>query len=169
MTTPSTMAGGYVKSARSIGDLDRPKVTVATFPDYLSAQRAVDYLSDRRFPVERVSIVGTDLRLVEQVVGRFGRLRATLAGLGSGAWFGLLIGLLLGIFTDTATGWLGVILIAIAIGAVWGAIFGMIAHAVTGGQRDFASISTLAANQYAIMVDADHADTARDMLASAPK
>lgn len=169
MTRPSTLAGGYVKSARSSGDLDTPKVTVATFPDYRSAQRAVDYLSDRRFPVERVSIVGTGLRLVEQVVGRFGLLRATLAGLGSGAWFGLLIGLLLGIFTDTATGWLGVILVAIAIGAVWGAIFGLIAHALTGGQRDFASVSTLAANEYALMVDADHAQTARDMLASLPR
>ena len=30
--------------------------TVVTYPTYQQAQRAVDYLSDNRFPVERVSI-----------------------------------------------------------------------------------------------------------------
>ena len=39
--------------------------TVASFSSYRDAERAVDSLSDRRFPVERVAIVGRDLRLVE--------------------------------------------------------------------------------------------------------
>lgn len=77
---------------------ERPRVTIAVYPDYASAQRAVDYLSDRRFPVERTAIIGTDLRTVERVTGRMTVARAALLGLGAGAWFGLLIGLLFGIF-----------------------------------------------------------------------
>ena len=60
---PATPAAGAEVPAR-------PTVTVATYPDYASAQRAIDYLSDNQFPVELTSIVGTDLRLVETVVGR---------------------------------------------------------------------------------------------------
>ena len=48
-------------------------VTVATFGDYLTAQRAVDYLSDNKFPVHVVSIIGEDVRLVERVLGRCDR------------------------------------------------------------------------------------------------
>jgi hypothetical protein len=140
-----------------------PRSTVATFPDYASAQRAVDYLSDNRFPVERVAIVGTDLRLVERVLGRLTVARAALAGAGGGAWFGLLIGVLIALFAVRSWGWL--ILTAVVIGAVWGAVFGAIAHAMTGGRRDFASASTLEAREYAVTVDAEHADQARQMLA----
>ena len=44
--------------------------TVARFDDYQSAQRAVDRLSDDGFPVEKLDIVGSGLRLVERVTGR---------------------------------------------------------------------------------------------------
>ena len=139
-----------------------PTVAVATYPDYASAQRAVDYLSDNKFPVQRTAIVGTDLRLVENVLGRMTTARAALAGAASGAWFGLFIGLLFGLFSESA--WLAVLLTCILIGAVWGAIFGAIAHAMTGGRRDFSSRSTLAASQYAVTAEADVADEARQLL-----
>jgi hypothetical protein len=142
---------------------DRPTVTIAEFPDYASAQRAVDYLSDQRFPVDRVEIVGTDLRLVEQVLGRLTIGRAALAGAGTGAWFGLLIGILLGVFAVSA--WWRVILLAVIAGVAWGAVFGAIAHAFTGGRRDFSSTSMLQAEHYALVVDAEHADQAREVLA----
>lgn len=142
--------------------LTRPTVTVANFGDYASAQRAVDYLSDNQFPVEHTKIVGTDLRLVETVLGRMTTGRAALAGLGSGAWFGLLIGLLFGIFSVSA--WWRVLIAAVIIGALWGAVFGAFAHGMTGGRRDFTSRSTLQAGQYAVTVDAEFADEARTLL-----
>ena len=135
---------------------------LATYPDYASAQRAVDYLSDQKFPVERTAIIGTDLRLVEKVLGRMTVGRAALSGAAGGAWFGLFIGLLFGIFSNSS--WLAVLLVCILIGAVWGAIFGAIAHAMTGGRRDFTSRSSLQASQYAITVDAEVADEARQLL-----
>jgi hypothetical protein len=137
-------------------------VTVGSYPDYASAQRAVDYLSDNRFPVDRTSIVGTDLRLVENVLGRLTTLRAAGAGAAGGAWFGLLIGLFFGIFSRA--GWLAVLLVCVLIGALWGAVFGAIAHAATGGRRDFTSRSTLQAGQYAVLADLEVADEARALL-----
>lgn len=139
-----------------------PTVTVATFDDYPGAQRAVDFLADRGFPVGTVSIVGTDLRLVEKVLGRLTVLRATGAGALSGAWIGLLIGILLSIFTTRA--WFGVILLGIALGALWGAVFGAVAHAATGGRRDFTSVSRIDAAHYAVNVATDHAEEARRLL-----
>src|SRR5215213_8253073 len=136
-----------------------PTIAVATYPDYPSAQRAVDYLSDNKFPVERTAIIGTDLRLVESVLGRLTTGRAALAGAASGAWFGLFIGLLFGIFSNS--NWLAVLLVCIVIGAVWGAVFGAIAHAMTRGRRDFTSRSSLAASQYAVTAEAEVAEQAR--------
>jgi hypothetical protein len=139
-----------------------PTVTVATYPDYRLAQQAVDYLSDNQFPVEKTAIVGTDLRLVENVLGRMTTVRAALAGAASGAWFGLFIGLFIGIFSDS--NWFGLIFLGLLIGAAWGAIFGAIAQAMTGGRRDFSSRSSLQASQYAVVVEADAADGARQLL-----
>lgn len=47
--------------------LDRP--VVGSYPTYEGAQRAVDFLSDSKFPVERTAIIGSDLRMVETVLG----------------------------------------------------------------------------------------------------
>jgi hypothetical protein len=137
-------------------------VPVAHYDTYASAQRAVDHLSDRGFPVEEVTIVGTDLRLVENVLGRMTVARAAGTGAVSGAWFGLLIGLLLSIFATSR--WFVVLLVAIGIGAVWGAIFGAVAHAATGGRRDFTSARSLQASRYTLMVTAGHAEEARSHL-----
>ena len=142
--------------------LGKAMVTVASYPDYEAAQRAVDFLSDNKFPVEHTAIVGTGLSLVENVLGRMTTGKAALAGLASGAWFGLFIGLLLSIFTPRH--WLAPILAGLLIGAVWGAIFGAIAHAATRGRRDFTSRSSLQATEYAVSVETEHAEQARQLL-----
>jgi len=167
MSTPSSVPPGpagvpATPDSGPVPPAGRATVTLATYADYEPAQRAIDYLSDNGFPVERTSIVGTDLRLVERVTGRLTIARAALAGAASGAWFGLFIGLLLGFFSGRAF-W-AVMLVAVVIGAVWGAIFGAVAHAATGGRRDFTSRSSLQATQYAVTVDAEHANEARQLL-----
>jgi uncharacterized membrane protein len=79
---------------------DRPaRQVIATFDNHADAERAVDLLSDRHFPVERVAIVGRDLQLVEQVLGRMNWGLAALRGAGSGALVGALIGWIFGIFS----------------------------------------------------------------------
>jgi hypothetical protein len=168
MTTPSDSAvppqptGVPIAPAADAGKPFVPTVSVAAYPDYAQAQRAVDYLSDNKFPVERTSIVGTELRLVENVLGRLTTARAAGAGAASGAWFGLFIGLLLGIFSNS--NFLSTMFVGLLIGAVWGAAFGAIAQAATGGRRDFTSRSSLQASQYGVVVEADVAEEARALL-----
>ncbi|HET9677172.1 MAG TPA: general stress protein [Solirubrobacterales bacterium] len=79
----------------------RPRRAVASYATYAEAERAVDHLSDQKFPVERVSIVARDLKVVEQVTGRRGYLEAALHGLTSGALIGALIGWLFGSSTGS--------------------------------------------------------------------
>ncbi|RKR91488.1 hypothetical protein BDK92_5886 [Micromonospora pisi] len=159
---PMGPSGGISMPGDGGPEANRTTVTMASYPDYSGAQQAVDFLADNRFPVERTAIVGTNLALVETVLGRLTTARAALAGLATGAWFGLFIGLLFGIFT--VGNWWAVIVAGLLIGAAWGAIFGAIAHASTGGRRDFTSAATLRAREYAVTVDADLADQARNLL-----
>lgn len=138
--------------------------SVATFEDYAGAQRAVDALSDRGFPVERVAIVGTGLRYVEQVSGRLTTGRAALAGAGQGALVGLFVALLLGLFLTVEEAFLGVLAYSIALGLVIGAIFGAVGHAASGGKRDFSSVAQMQAERYDVQVDLELADRATSLL-----
>jgi hypothetical protein len=67
---------------------------IATFDNYADAERVVDYLSDQRFEVNRVAIVGRELEYLEQVLSRLNYGGAALRGAGSRAIVGALFGLL---------------------------------------------------------------------------
>ena len=136
---------------------------VARYDTYVEAERAVDQLSDSGFPVDEAEIVGRDLRLVEQITGRMTVGRATAAGAGTGAWFGLLVGFLLGLFA-VGPAWVGLIIAGLAIGAVWGALFGLVAQWAQRGRRDFSSQSGLVAARYDVTVSPAHAERARQLL-----
>lgn len=143
--------------------VDRP--VVGSYPTYEGAQRAVDFLSDSGFPVEHTAIIGSDLRMVETVLGRLTRGRAALAGAGSGAWFGLLVGLLLSLFAVSAHNILVLLLSGIVFGAVFGAVLGFIGHSLTGGRRDFASRSRIVAARYDVVAESHVAEEAKNLLA----
>lgn len=144
---------------------DDGKVALAAYPRYADAQAAVDALSDAKFPVERTSIVGRDLRMVETVTGRLNYGRAAAGGAAGGAWFGLLVGLFIAIFAaeDTAS-WFGLVLWGLVFGTLAGLVFSLVTYAMTGGRRDFVSVSSLIAGQYDVLVDAGSADEARRVL-----
>ena len=141
--------------------------TVAKFGSYGEAQRAVDRLSDDGFPVKQLDIVGSDLRLVEQVTGRLTKARAAGAGALRGIWIGLLIGILLGLFAP-GHAWLVMVATGIGLGALWGAAFGFAAHRATRNKRDFSSVRALAAAHHDLIArDTRYAETARAMLTNA--
>jgi hypothetical protein len=146
------------------GSVTSDLVPVASYSSYAEAQTAVDSLSDKGFAVEGTLIVGTGLKLVEQVLGRLTVIRAAGRGALAGAWFGLLIGLFFGIFSPGAATFLAIVLWALLWGTIAGAIFGAISHAMTRGQRDFVSMSQLAADRYDVMVPAASVDRARALL-----
>lgn len=141
---------------------------IGTYDDYADAQRAVDFLSDEKFPVEQVSIVGSDLKMVENVTGRLTRGRAALAGAGTGLWLGLFVGLLLSLFADSRTNTAALILSSALYGAIFGAVFGFVGHALTGGRRDFSSRSRIVSSRYEIVCKWNEADRAREVLSRLP-
>lgn len=137
---------------------------IASYATYLEAQKAVDYLSDNKFAVEYVTIVGTDLRMVERVMGRLTYGRVALAGLASGAWFGLFVGLLLYMFNSGG----GLMLAAIGLGAGFGLLFSVLSYSLTGGKRDFTSSSQIVASSYSLLCLAERAGDARRLLSQMP-
>jgi len=140
-------------------------VQVGSYENYQQAQRAVDFLSDEKFPVENVTIIGSDLRMIERVTGRLNWGRAIAAGAASGAWFGLFVGLLLGIFAVNGSSWLASVITGLLIGLVFGAVFGAVGYAATRGQRDFTSTSQVVASRYDVMCNPQFAEQARAALA----
>lgn len=146
-------------------NLEFPR-SLAVYDDYASAQRTVDHLSDKKFPVEQCMIVGTDLKRVERVTGRLTTGRVAVGGIASGAWFGLFIGLIFALFTEE--GWLGVIGTAMLIGALFGVIFALVGYAMSRGQRDFSSITQVVATKYEVLVEHKSAEQARELLADLP-
>lgn len=140
------------------------KTTVATYREYSEAERAVDFLSDKGFPVEKVAIVGTGLRTVEQVAGRLTVGRAAIAGAGQGAMLGLFFGLLFSLFFE-GPDFFGVILYGLVAGTIFGSVFAAVGQAAQGGRRDFASIRGMQAESYELQVEHDHSARAKQLLA----
>ena len=140
-------------------------VQVGSFDSYEQAQAAVDYLSDQKFPVENVTIIGSDLRQVERVTGRLTWGRVLAAGAAGGAWWGLFVGLLLGIFAVRPGAWIGSILTGLLIGLLFGMLFAAIGYSASRGRRDFTSTSTVIAARYDVMCHPAHAEEARAHLA----
>lgn len=136
-------------------------VEVASYPTYLEAQQAVDHLSDRAFDVKQVTIVGSDLRMVERVTGRLTYARVAGAGAMSGAWFGLMISLVYWIFSPQGD---FPLLAGVLIGAAFGILFALVSYALTGGKRDFTSTSQVVASRYAVLSSPELAGQARAIL-----
>jgi hypothetical protein len=141
-----------------------PKTTVATYDSYPEAERAVDFLSDEGFPVERVAIVGTGLKTVEQVAGRLTTGRAALMGASQGAMLGLFFGLLFSLFFE-GPDFLGVILYGLIVGTIFGTVLGAVGQAAQRGRRDFASVRGMQAESYEIQVEHEHSARAKQLLA----
>ncbi|MDN5852196.1 MAG: hypothetical protein L0K86_04985 [Actinomycetia bacterium] len=140
--------------------------SLGTYDQYEDAQKAVDYLSDQEFPVQNCMIVGTELKQVERVTGRLTYGRAAAAGAASGAWFGAFIGLMLGLFAEE--NWLATVLSAALIGVVFGMIFGLVSYAMTGGRRDFTSVTQVVATKYEVLVEHKHLAKAQQLLQQMP-
>ena len=138
---------------------------IAAFRDYVDAQRAVDLLSDKAFPVQNLSIIGEGLTMVERVIGRLTTGRVALGGLASGAWFGLFVGLLLAMFASEDAA--ATVVSGVMIGALFGLMFALISYAATRGKRDFTSQSQIVATRYVVLCSVEKAHEARRLLAEA--
>ncbi|MFF4879452.1 general stress protein [Micromonospora sp. NPDC000668] len=142
-------------------------MSLGSYPTYAQAQQVVDCPADHPFEVGTAQIIGSDLRLVEQITGRLTWPRALLSGAASGAWFGVFVGLLLGVLSTIA------FVRAMALGLAWGALFGMAfaaaGYALTGGHRDFTSRSATVPSRFEVLVAAGYGDRARTVLEGAAR
>jgi hypothetical protein len=140
--------------------------TVGSYTSYLDAQKAVDYLADQQFPVQLVSIVGNDLKMVERVTGRLSYPRVALSGALSGMWFGLFVGVMLSFFSPTG-GYFSIVT-SVIMGAAFFMLFGIVTYAMQRGKRDFTSTSQVVATNYDVVVAFEAAQEARRMLQQLP-
>jgi hypothetical protein len=160
MSNPTGMPG-----SRAALTLQFPQ-SLGVYDDYADAQKAVDHLADKGFPVENCMIVGTDLKQVERVTGRLTTGRVALGGALTGAWLGLFVGLIFSLFgTDEA---LPVIVSTAMFGVLFGLIWALIGYAATRGRRDFTSIQQVVATKYEVLVEHKHAARGRELLADLP-
>ncbi|QNE34694.1 general stress protein [Leifsonia shinshuensis] len=158
MTTPSPLGG---RNRMLFPTMPRGEV-VATYETYVDAQQAVDVLARADFPVDKVSIVGSDLKSVERVTGKLTWGRVALAGAASGAWLGIFFGLLLIIFSPTVS--YAFVIAAVLIGAGFGMLFGIVSYAINRRRRDYTSVMQVIATSYSVLVDSDLVNRARNLL-----
>ncbi|MEX2541812.1 MAG: general stress protein [Trueperaceae bacterium] len=162
-TPPGRMPATDPKDTAAAGGV---REVIASFADYREAQRAVDFLSDEKFDVRTISIVAEGLSFVEQITGRLNWQRAFVNGLSSGALIGAVIGFIFGIFNFFAplTSALSLAFYGLIFGAILGGIVGLIGYALSGGDRDFTSVSGMQAERYDVTADPAVAGEARELL-----
>ncbi|WP_052273825.1 general stress protein [Arthrobacter sp. L77] len=153
-------------ASRDLGRVLPTGETIGRYTSYLDAQKAVDYLADNKFAVQRVAIVGNDLKTVERVTGRLSYPRVALGSAATGAWFGLFVGLILSLFAGSESGI--TITSSIILGAIFWLLFGVITYAFQRGKRDFTSTSQVIAANYDVIVEPELAAEARRILQQLP-
>lgn len=141
-------------------------LSLGTFHKYEEAQKAVDTLSDKEFPVQNCLIVGTELKQLERITGRLTWGRVLLGGALSGVWLGLFVGLIFSLF-DTGNSVITLVLSTVVFGAIFGMVWGAITYAATGGHRDFSSVSQIVPSKYEVLVEHKFAQQAREILTAA--
>jgi hypothetical protein len=162
MTSPSSRPG---RPGLNPMRLEFPQ-SLAVYDDYAQAQKTVDFLSDEEFPVENCMIVGTDLKRIERITGRLTSGRVAAGAAASGAWFGLFIGVIFTLFTDENA--LTTILSTVLFGAAFFVIWALLGYAMTRGQRDFQSVTSVVATRYEVLVEHKVAAQARELLTKLP-
>ena len=156
------------RTVGSVPNLPTPPTgfAVAAYPTYASAQAAVEQLIKHDFSIQDVTIVGSDLQLVERVTGRLTAGKLAAAGAASGRLDGSVRRPVdVRVLARAERGRCCLILAAVAIGAAFGAVMGYLGYSVAKGRRDFTSASQVVARRYDVLCEPRTAEQARDILA----
>ncbi len=156
---------GQARPGSSLMQLQFPQ-SLGVYDDYAAAQKAVDFLSDKEFPVENCMIVGTDLKQVERITGRLTTGKVALGGLLSGVWLGVFVGLIFALFDSGST--IATVLSTAVFGALFGLVWALVGFAATRGQRDFSSVRSVVATRYEVLVEHKFLARAQELLAELP-
>ncbi len=153
------MMGG--RSAQAAGEVGQ---TVASFPTYEAAQKAVSTLIASEVPARDIAIVGYGLRSIERVTGRLGYAGAARTGAINGVLLGLLFSAILVLGTPSVPiqAFVGVVFVGVAIGM----LMSIVAYSLVRRRRDFASVMQVAADHYDVTVTASSIHRARELIGS---
>jgi hypothetical protein len=151
------MMGG--RFPQSVDDLGQ---TVASFPSYEGAQKAVSTLIAGEVPARDIAIVGQGLRSVERVTGRLGYAAAARSGAINGVLLGLLFSAILVIGSPSVPiqAFVGVLFVGIAIGM----LLSIVTYSFVRRRRDYASVMQVVADSYEVTIAAGSVQRARQVL-----
>ncbi|MDO8381660.1 MAG: hypothetical protein Q7T17_01560 [Microbacterium sp.] len=136
--------------------------TIASFPTYEGAQKAVSALIAGEVPARDIAIVGQGLRSIERVTGRLGYATAARSGAVNGLLIGLFFSaiLVLGSPSVPIQAFVGVLFVGVAVGM----LLSIITYSFIRRRRDFASVMQVLADHYEVTVGADSLAKARQVL-----
>jgi hypothetical protein len=142
--------------------------SLASFTDYKQAVLYVEKLIENDFPAKLVSIIGTDLKTVENIKGKLGYGRVSFSGAITGSWLGMFFGLIFG-FTGEGTEQLILnnVLAGIIIGAGLGMLINIVRFSVTKNRRSFISAQAVVAKKYEVFVPNEQVQSAKKAASAA--
>lgn len=135
---------------------------IGRYGTYADAQKAVDHLADEQFEVVRITIVGNDLKSVEQVTGRLSYPRVA----GQGALNGMVFGAFLGMIMSLLGGeqWVSSLVVSVLMGGAFWMLLATVTYAMQRGKRDFTSTNQIVATSYDVVAAPEVAHRARQVL-----
>lgn len=144
---------------------------VGEYASYQEAAGLVDRLINADFAPAKISIVGSDLKLVERVRGRLGYGRVALSGAMMGFWLGLLFALLIGAGIEaTPEGAINYLpdqfFSVLVIGAGVGMLFSILRYALARNKRSFLSQQMPVAQRYEVIVPESDAAVAQQIISA---
>lgn len=140
---------------------------LGTYSSYQQAREVVDQLATGEFDVKQVSIVGTDLRMVERVRGKLTYASVALRSAIQGALFGAMLGLLLSLVDPARAGMQ--ILATAAIGAAIWIIMGVIGMSMRKSRGGgFDSVQQLVPTSFDVVCAFESAAQAKGILRGSP-
>jgi len=123
--------------------------TVARFPDYEAAQKAVSQLIAAEVPARDIAIVGIGLRSVERVTGKLGYATAARAGAVNGLLLGMFFAAILVLGGPLPIqAFVGVLFLGIALGM----LMSIVSYSLVRRRRDYASVMQVVADHYDVTV-----------------
>jgi hypothetical protein len=144
--------------------------SLGEFANYQAATDFVNKLIEGDFAAAKISIIGSDIRLVERVRGRLGYGRVALGGALTGIWIGLLLAILFGagieVTPDNQINYVPERFIAaVVIGIGMGMLINILRFSFSKNRRNFVSAPVSVAQSYQVVVPNELADAAREALA----
>ncbi|MFF0988408.1 general stress protein [Kocuria nitroreducens] len=135
---------------------------IGRYGTYADAQKAVDHLADEQFEVDRIAIVGNDLKSVEQVTGRLSYPKVAGQGALNGMVFGAFLGMILSLLGGEQ--WLSTLLVSVLMGGAFWMLLATITYATQRGKRDFTSTNQIVATSYDVVAAPEVAQRAQQVL-----